>query len=238
MRRVFAFALSFAVLFAGGWAGSAGAAAGPPARAGPVRAETGASIAIGDALEVSGQPLHVSVFYTGDAPEEVTLFYAHAFAARGVLPVLSAEKGLAHVSAFDRRDGLQRFVTALSQPSGETLVLTGIANPRRPPRFTRSAEGAGFPLPSGHRAYLGYRSSDASGAAESGQFLSALPPSEVLSFYGRELAARGWSQRSAGRGSSIVTFARGAEILSVATQALDARSGSAVFVNRTDGASR
>ncbi len=240
MRSLVALGASFAVLFAGAWAGTARGAAGPATRVDRdlARATAAAVIPVGDSLEVAGQPMQLSVFYTPDPPDRVALFYARAFAARGVLPVASSSAGFAHVSAFDRRDGLQRFVTAVPQPSRETLVMVGISNPRSPPRFTRGAESASFPVPPDHRAFLAYRSSDASGGAESAQFVSSSSPAEVLSFYRRELGARGWSQRPAEGGASLAVFARGAEVLSVAVQALEAAGGAAVFVNRTDGGSR
>jgi hypothetical protein len=150
-----------------------------------------------------------------------------------VLPIVSSESGFAHVSGFDRKDGLQHFITAVPQPSGQTLVMLGATNPRRPPRLTQGAEGAGFPVPDTSRAYLGYRSSDASGEAESAQFLSSSPPSAVLAFYRRELLSRGWTERSAAGSAALCVFARGGEVLSVAVQALDEKGSAAVFVNRT-----
>jgi hypothetical protein len=189
---------------------------------------------VGDALEVSGQPMQLSIFYTADAPNDVALFYARAFEARGVLPIISSEAGFAHVSGFDRKDGLQHFITAMPQPSGQTLVMLGVTNPRRPPRLTRGAQDAGFPVPEESRAYLGYRSSDASGEAESAQFVSSLSPSDVLAFYRRELGSR-WAERAGAGSAALGVFARGGEVLSVAVQALGDKGGAAVFVNHTGG---
>ncbi|HET7785738.1 MAG TPA: hypothetical protein VIR81_15320 [Myxococcales bacterium] len=231
-------------LLAGAWAGGgrgdARAASGPPprAQAGPSYARRkGGEIPVGDSLEVSGQPMQLSIFYTADAPGDVVLFYARAFQARGVLPVVSSESGFAHVSGFDRKDGLQHFITAVPQPSGQTLVMLGVTNPRRPPKLSQGAKDAGFPVPEASRAYLGYRSSDASGEAESAQFLSSLSPSAVLAFYRRELRLRGWAERAAASSAALGVFARGGEVLSVAVQALDEKAGAAVFVNRTGGGS-
>jgi hypothetical protein len=248
MRRAVRILLSLlvacAALLAGAWAGGAQgdalAASGPPPRAetGPSYAQReGGEIPVGDSLEVNGQPMQLSIFYTADAPRDVVLFYARAFRARRVLPIVSSESGFAHVSGFDRKDGLQHFITAVPQPSGQTLVMLGVTNPRRPPRLTHGAENAGFPVPEASRAYLGYRSSDASGEAESAQFLISLSPSAVLAFYRRELVARGWIERAAASSAALGVFARGGEVLSVAVQSLDEKGGAAVFVNRTGGGS-
>jgi hypothetical protein len=243
LRLVVFLALACAALVGGAGAGGAlrpaRAEAGRPSRAtddlGYGRHSEVGEISVGDSLEVNGQPMQISIFYTSDAPGRVAQFYAEAFAARGVLPILSADPGYQHVAGFDPRDGLERFITALAQPDGQTLVLIGITNPRRPPRFTRGAEGAGFPVPRENRAFLGYRSSDAGAQAESGQYVSSLPAAEVLAFYRRELPARGWSERPADGSPALAVFARGGSTLSVAVQALEEKAGSAVFVNVTSG---
>jgi hypothetical protein len=244
MRRAVRILLSLSVacaaLIAGAWAGGARgdahAASGPLPRAetGPSYAQReGGEIPVGDSLEVSGQPMQLSIFYTADTPANVVLFYARAFEARGVMPVMSNEGSYAHVSGFDRKDGLQHFITAMPQPSGQTMVMLGVTNPRRPPRLTRGAQDAHFPVPEQSRAYLGYRSSDASGQAESAQFVSSLSTAAVLDFYRLELLSRGWTERTGS--AALAVFVRGAEVLSVAVQALDDKTGAAVFVNRTGG---
>ena len=231
-----------AVLVAGAWAGGALAPAqaqgGRPSRATDALAyerhsEVG-EIAVGDSLEVNGQPMQLSIFYSSDPPQQVVQFYADAFAARGVLPVVSADPQLAHVAGFDTRDGLERFISALPQPDGQTLVLVGITNPRRPPRFTRGADEAGVPVPKENRAYLGYRSNDEGAQAESGQYVSALSSAAVLAWYRRELPARGWAERTQDGSPALALFAKGGSILSVAVQALGDK-GSAVFINQTSG---
>jgi len=232
-----------AVLLAGAWAGGAlqpaRAQAGRPGRATDELAyqrhsEVG-EIAVGDSLEVNGQPMQLSVFYTSDAPDRVVEFYAEAFLARGVMPILSAQPDISHVAGFDPKDGLERFISAVPEPTGQTLVIVGVTDPRRPPRFTHGADDAGFPVPNENRAYLGYRSNDGGARAESGQYVSSLPPSEVVAFYRRELSARGWAERPADGSPSMAVFAREGSILSVAVQALDQKKGAAVFVNQTSG---
>lgn len=231
-----------AVLVLGAWAGGAlqpaQAQGGRPGRAtddlGYQRHSEVGEIAVGDSLEVNGQPMQLSIFYTSDAPQEVVRFYADAFAARGVLPVLSADPLLAHVAGFDPRDGLQRFISALPQPDGQTLVLVGITNPRRPPRFTKGADEAGIPLPKENRGYLGYRSSDEGAQAESGQYVSALSAAALLAWYGRELPSRGWAERTQDSTPALAVFAKSGSILSVAVQTLGEK-GAAVFVNQTAG---
>jgi hypothetical protein len=192
-------------------------------------------IPVGDSLEVNGQPMQLSIFYTSDAPPRVVEFYAQAFEARGVLPIISADPHLASVAGFDTKDGLQRFISALPQPDGQTLVLVGVTNPRRPPRFTKGADESGIPLPAENRAYLGYKSSDEGAQAETGQFVSPLSPAAVLAWYRRELPARGWAERAADGSPSLGVFAKQGAVLSVAVQALSDQAGSAVFVNQTSG---
>ena len=235
-----------AVLLAGAWAGGAlkpaRAEAGRPGRATDElayekRSEVG-EIPVGDALEVNGQPMQLSIFYTSDPPEKVVQFYADAFEARGVMPILSGTPQLSHVAGFDRRDGLERFISALPEPRGQTLVLVGVTNPRRPPRLNRGPDDAGFPIPPENRGYLGYRSSDAGAEAESGQYVSSLPPSEVLAFYRSTLPARGWVERTQDGSPAMAVFGKQGSILSVAVQALDEKKGAAVFVNVTSGGAR
>lgn len=193
----------------------------------------GGEVAVGDVLEVNGQPMRLSVFSTSDPPRAVALFYARAFAARGVTPFVNPEEKAAQVAGFDPRDGNQRFVSALSQPDGQTLVLVGLTNPRRPPRFTTGAKEAGFPVPVESRAYLGYRSTDAGAEAESGQFVSPLASAEILAFYRHELPPRGFAERTGDSAGSLAVFGKGRETLSVTVQALGEHAGSAVFVSRT-----
>ena len=241
-RLLLSLCAAAAVLGLGAWAGGAfsqaRAAAGRPARASDEQRydndpEAG-EIAVGDALSVNGQPMQLSIFFTSDAPERVVGFYAEAFRARGLTPVGSA----VHVSAFDPRDGWQRFITAMPQSGGQTMVMVGATNPRRPPQLVNAAKSAGFPVPQENRGFLGYKSEDAGSKAETAQFMSSLPPSEVAAFYRKELAALGWTERNQDASADLVAFSKGGEILSVAMQALDAKQGAAVFVNRTEGGTR
>jgi hypothetical protein len=236
VRVALAVAIASAALFAGAAAGGA-FTHGPPERArsaGAAYPGGAGEIPVGDALEVSGQPMRLSLFYTSDSPQRVARFYADAFRARGLLPVVGAEEPLAHASAFGAATGLQRFISAVPQPGGQTLVLIGTANPRKPPRFMRGAEAASFPVPTEHRAFLGFRSADAEVRAESAQFVSALAPSEVAAFYRQALTAQGFSELSGGS-ESLLAFARPGETLAVALQELERAKGAAVFVSRIEG---
>lgn len=246
LRVTCAVCAAAAVLLAGSWSGGAlrgaNATPGRPARAtdalsyGP-RGE-GGEIPVGDSLEVNGQPMQLSLFYTPDPPRQVVQFYAEAFRAREVMPLIAAEPELAHVSGFDPRDGLQRFISALPQPDGQTLVMVGVTDPRHPPRFAKAAAEAGLPVPREHRAYLGYRSGDQGAQAETGQYLSSLPAGEVLAFYRRELPARGFEERVQDGSPGLAVFAKRGSVLSVAAQSLDEEKGCAVFVNLTSGDAR
>jgi hypothetical protein len=190
---------------------------------------SGAEIAVGDALVVNGQPMQLSIFYTADPPARVIAFYTAAFLERGLLPVTA--KG--HVAVFEPKDGLERFVSAAPQPSGQTLVLLGITNPRKAPKLLNGAASAGFPVPAESRAFLGYRSEDAGARAESGQFVTRQSAGDVAAWYRKELVTLGFREGQSTPG--LLSFAKPGATLSVGVQALEEKSGAAVFVNRLEG---
>jgi len=237
-RLAVALSCAVAVLSAGAWVGGVRASGlPPPTRAGdapnPSYPQRAPQIPVGDALVVADQPMQLSVFYTADLPDRVVQFYAEAFRARGLLPVLSRE--LAHVSVFDPASGQQRFVSAIAQPDGQTLVLAGAVDPRRPPRFLRGAGDASFPLPAEHRALVGFRSADGGARAESAQFVSSLAPRELAGFYRSALAREGFAERP-DSADGLLSFARPGATLSIAVQELGDTQGSAAFVTRVEGA--
>jgi hypothetical protein len=207
------------VVGVGGAAGGAFATA----REAPVQ------IRVADALEVNGQPMKLSVFSTPDPPAQVIAFYTAGFLERGLLPVTFA----GHVSVFDPKDGLQRFVTAVAQPNGETLVLIGSTNPRKPPLLLRSPKAAKLPVPEDSRAFLGYASDDDGAHAESAQFVTAQSPEQVAAFYRRTMQVEGFHER-AESAASFLQFEKGSETFSAGIQALDDKGGAAVFVQRLE----
>jgi hypothetical protein len=240
LRVLLAMVASATVLFGGAYAGGAFPVQSAHAQAAPSpqrpdglerydRPSAAGEIAVGDALEVNGQPMQLSLFYTSDPAPRVIAFYMKAFLDRGLLPVTSFN----HVSVFDPHDGLQRFITAVPQPQKQTLVMIGIANPRKPPRLIDGAKGAGFPVPDENRAYLGYRSEDAGARAESGQFVTSESVEQVSQFYREKLPALGW--REQGSSPAMLNFEKQGETLSVGVQALEEKSGAAVFVNHLQG---
>ena len=235
LRLIVALAAACGVLGAGAWMGGAFAQAGAPQREEPGYANAEGEIGVGDALEVSGQPMQLSLFYTRDPALKVIGFYADAFQARGVMPFATGDASMAHVSGFDPRDGVQRFITALRQPDGNTLVMVGVTNPRRPPKLVNAAASAGFPVPPQNRGFLGYKSDDGQAHAESGQFVSSLSTDEVAAFYRKALAAKGYSESGADSRDGLLFFTRQGESLSIALQKLDQKAGAAVFVNRING---
>jgi len=188
---------------------------------------------LGSSFEVNGQPMELALFYTSDPPARVIRFYADAFRARGLTPIISPEPALAHAAAFDPDSGLQRFINAVAQPDGQTLVMVGATNPRKPPGLLATAEGASFPVPPGHRAYLGFRGIDPGARSESAQFVSALTPRAVASFYRAAFGVQGFTEHSGAEG--LLTFTKPGVTVSIALQKLDERSGAAVFVTRTEG---
>lgn len=211
-----------AVALVVGVGGAAGGAFATPRAAPP-------HIRVADALEVNGQPMQLSVFSTPDPAAQVIAFYTARFVERGLLPVTFA----GHVSVFDPKDGLQRFVTALSQPDRETLVLIGSTNPRKPPLLLRSARSANLAVPEESRAFLGYSSDDDGVHADSAQFVTAQSPEQVAAFYRRTMLAQGFRERG-DSAASFLQFDKGGESFSAGIQALDDKGGAAVFVQRLE----
>jgi len=200
-------------------------------------ADTASEIPLGDVLAVNGQPMQMSIFTTIDTPEQVIQYYRDAFEKRGLQPISFARAAAGHISVFSPQDGMQRFINALPQADGQTLVMVGITNPRKMPKLLNGAEDAPFPVPKENRGYLGYASEDAGARAQTGQYVSSLSVAEVLAFYRKELAAAGFKEQEGG-GGPLTVFVHGGVSISVALQQLDTKSGSAVFVNRVEGGAR
>jgi hypothetical protein len=244
LRTAIALLATGAVLLTGAWAGGTCA----PARAGPGRppraslpealssARESAEIPVADALVVNGQPMQLSVLYTADRPEQVAGFYAAAFRARGLLPIANGDARLGHVSVFDPADGLQRSVTALLEPSGHTLVLLGVSDPRHIGRLVSRASSAPYPVPEEHRAFLASASEDGTVRAYSGQFVSSRTTGQVADFYRERLGASGYTERSDQSGGGFLVFVKAGSTVSIALQPLEEHGGSAAFVNQTDTA--
>ncbi|HYV67702.1 MAG TPA: hypothetical protein VE964_15760 [Myxococcales bacterium] len=184
---------------------------------------------------MNGQPLQLSLFYTADRPSQVADFYAAAFRGRGLLPIATGDGHLGHVSVFDPADSLQRSVTALEEPTGLTLVLLAVSDPRRMSLLPLRSPGGFAPLPADHRAFLGYTSQDGNARAQSGQFVTRLSPAQVADFYRQSLAQEGYAERAGESAEGLLVFVRSGSLVSVAVQALQERGGSAVFLNRTEG---
>jgi hypothetical protein len=239
VRILASFAAAATVLLGGAWAGGALAERHAPERAAAVTYPGNRDVVrIGEGLAVAGQPMQLSLFRTGDPPTRIARFYADAFRAQGLTPVMSSETKLAHVAAFDPEDGLQRFITAIASHDGDTLVMVGSANPRMPPRFLEGGERGSFPLPPGHRGFLGFRSADAGSSAESAQFVTSLVPRAVASFYRSALAAEGYRETSDARNDGLLTFLKRNSAISLALQNLGEPSGAAAFITRSEGNTR
>lgn len=234
-----------AVLAAGAWAGGAfsraQAAPGKAPRAtDPLRYARSADgeIPIGDGLVVNGQPMQLSLFVTDDPPPRVVEYYRSAFAARRLLPIAQADDQVGHVSVFDPEDGLQRFITAVPQPDGQTMVIVGVTNPRKAPRFTKAAAKMPFPVPDEQRGFLGYEAADGAVRSQNGQFACSLPPAAVLAWYQQALAAQGYQRSASESSDSVGVFVKSGSSVTVAAQALDEKKGAMVFVNRVEGGDR
>lgn len=243
VRAAFALFIACAVLLAGAWAGGAFAPAlaqsAGPRRVGmpdasPAQRES-AEIPVGDALAVNGQPLQLSVSYTSDRPFQVAEFYAAVFRSRGLFPIATGDARLGHASVFDPADGLQRSVTALAEPSGLTLVLLAVVDPRRLAFVPAREPDAPYPIPDDHRAFLGYRSQDGQARAHSGQFVTRMAPPQVAAFYRQTLWTQGYAERIGDSFAGLLMFEKVGSVVSVAVQALQEEAGAAVFVTQREG---
>jgi len=233
-RLALALAAASALLIAGARAGGARGEAGESRRArSPGYPAAAAEVVVADSLRVAGEPMELSLFQTADPPSQVVRFYADAFHARGLLPVLTAGQP-AHVAAFDPDTRRQRFVTALPLAGGRTLVLIGAIERRQTMSSFDAPQAPSVPVPPGQRGYFGFRSDDAGARAESASFVTALSVPGVAAFYRRTLADQGYVERG-DSGAGLLRFARRGAFLSVALQALDAAGGAAVFVNQVEG---
>jgi hypothetical protein len=234
-----------AVLAAGAWAGGAfsraQAAPGKPPRAtDPLQyaRATDGEVPIGDGLVVNGQPMQLSLFVTEDPPPRVVEYYRSAFAARRLLPIAHAGDQVGHVSVFDPEDGLQRFITAVPQPDGQTMVIVGVTNPRKAPRFTRAAAKMPFPVPDEQRGFLGYEAVDGAMRSQNGQFACSLSAPAVLAWYHQILAAQGYQHNPRESSEALGVFIKAGSSVTVAVQALEEKKGAMVFVNRIEGGDR
>jgi len=242
-RAAIAVLATAAVLLTGAWAGGSCA----PARAqavDPLHAPSAVGfpdaggtprVPVGDALAVNGHPMQLSVFYTGDAPDQVVAFYAEAFRARGLLPIAAADRHLAHVSVLDPADGLQRGVTALFERPGRTLVLLAVSDPAGVSGMLAPVPETPYPIPTEHRALLGFSSEDGRARAHSDQFVSSLAPPQLAQFYRERLGAEGYAERSEHPAPGLLVFTRRSSTISIALQALAEGGGSAVFVSHVEG---
>ena len=198
-------------------------------------ADPDSEIPLGDVLSVNGQPMQLSVFTTHDSPEQVVRFYGEAFTARGMMPVSQSSPAAGHVSVFGS-DGKQRFINALPQADGETLVTVGITDPRRAPSLINDAADAPFPVVRENRGFLSYASEDSGVHAQSGQYATPMKASEVLDYYRSELRPVGFLEEPGGA-IAMTTFQHPNGVsISVAIQPLETKGGAVVFVNRVEGA--
>ena len=127
-------------------------------------------------------------------------------------------------------------MTALAEPSGLTLVLSAVSDPRHFALVPAREPDAPYPIPHDHRAFLGYRSQDGRARAHSGQFVTRMAPAQVAAFYKQNLSAQGYAERSGDSFASLLLFEKSGSVVSVAMQALREDAGAAVFVSQREGA--
>lgn len=250
MRRLgrAALGLLFAVGVAavGLWAGASGADdQTPPPKSGiaaPPNA-TGEPIHLGDTLRVDGAPMEIDVAIVSDPPQQVATWYAKEWKALGLKAVIAGSGNLWHASVFDPGDGLQRSVTAIGQPDGQTLVMPTLTTPRHPVDPLHGARRSPVPVPPNARAYLDSEAVDSGVRGYSAQFLSPQTANEIVGFYARELPAKGWeliARDTPAKGSDpwSASFRKGPAHLEVQAAPLERLSpegrGTAVFLTVDD----
>lgn len=193
--------------------------------------EGGGEVPLGDGLEIWGQPVQLSLFWTPDETDTVTTSYLDAWESAGLVTSEKRMGNVSIVSALDESTGLMRSVTVLEHESGERLVLPGITDIRSMPDPTPT--GAPVPVPDNAKAYMAHVADDVVALTYSGSFIVPMAPSRIVRFYEVELGKAGYvpsPRMSAGARSDVAEWTRGPESITVAASALEKQDAASSFV--------
>lgn len=183
----------------------------------PTRVVDGSDeVALGEGLQVFGQPARMTVFWTSDTSQQVADHYVATWEAAELKPMVRVVDRVTSVSAVDPRSGLMRSVTIMDS-GDERLVVPSTTDVRTVP--DTSPRGAPVPVPENAQAYIGNVSDDAVSVTFHATFVVPLTPEQVLRFYRRELEGAGYavekdSERAA-EGARSIDFSRGPEAITV-----------------------
>lgn len=182
----------------------------PPALAGQ------AEVPLGEGLNIWGNPAQLSLFWTGDSPEQVIRTYFEAWKDAGFDPQINELDQVSNVWFVDPSTGLMRSVTVLRQGE-DTLVLPGVSDARFMPDPT--ARNAPVPVPENATAYLAHAADDTHSLSYSASFVVPISPARSLEFYKVELGKLGYDfSESLSKTSKAMhgEFRRGPELVTVA----------------------
>lgn len=196
-----------------------------------VSAEGDGEISMGAGLEIWGQPSQLSLFWTPDAPSEITRTYLDAWETAGLVTDEKRMGNMTVVSALEESTGLMRTVTVLEGQGDDRLVLPGLTDIRALPDPTPT--GAPVPIPENAKAYLAHVADDVWSLAYNGTFLVPMAPDRIVRFYEVELSKLDYQLTpgfaASGR-ADAAEWARGNELVSVAATAFDKDNPNSSFV--------
>ncbi len=225
---------ALAALSAGLWAGAPEASATGPAQratvAAPQAEEQDDEVAIGDSMQLWGQPTRLSMFHTDDTTDEVVQAYLDAWKRDDAEPIVKRLDRLASVAVVDPESGLMRSV--MVQDMGETrLVIPSLTDVRAFPDL--SERGSPVPVPENALHYTGQVADDATSLSYHGSYTTTMSSATAIEFYRRELTAAGYAERRSDFKSAkadAVDFVRGPETVQVLATTMEEGGKRATFV--------
>jgi hypothetical protein len=233
--NILGLAAALAALALGLWAGAPEASAAGPSRRATVTAPAGSEaqdeeVAIGDSMQLWGQPTRLSMFHTDDSTDEVLQTYIDAWKSAESEPIVKHMGRLASVSVVDPESGLMR--SAMVQDLGDVrLVIPSLTDVRAFPDL--SERSAPVPVPENALHYTGQVADDATSLSYHGSFTTTMSSATAIEFYRRELVAAGYAERRSDFKSSkadAAEFVRGPETVQVLATTLEEASKRATFV--------
>lgn len=225
---------ALAALALGLWAGAPEASASGPTRratvAAPQNAEQDDEVALGDSMQLWGQPARLSMFHTDDSREEVLQTYLDAWKNEDAEPIVKHLDRLSSLSVVDPESGLMRSV--MVQDLGDVrLVIPSLTDVRAFPDLSES--GAPVPVPENALHYTGQVADDATSLSYHGSFTTPMSSATAIEFYRRELTGAGYTERRSDFNSGkadAADFVRGPETVQVLATTMEEAGKRATFV--------
>jgi hypothetical protein len=175
---------------------------------------------LGQSARLGGGAVRMASLYVGrSSVADVTLYYQHTLAEKGILPHHGMlEERVGGMSFRDPADGFIRTLTFLQQGAG-TVVIAAVGDPDKilePTAADARPPSKGWPMPSTTGAPTDMEFVDGNAIQRTRRAsVSVSDPREVMKFYLKELPPLGWkaepgSVQNTGK-AQIGTFVRGAE---------------------------